>query len=87
MVADRVLDVRLDKGADKAVAAAGRIGSKQDVVTNECRVVARLMTQLILSRQHGEGPVEELEVVVGIVGAGPAGTKDRICLLYTSRCV
>jgi hypothetical protein len=77
-MADRVLDVRLDKAADKAVATAGRVGPKEDVVSHERRVIARLMTQLVLSRQHGEGAVEELEVVIGIVGAGSAGTKDRI---------
>ena len=48
------------------------------MVSHERRVIARLMTQLVLSRQHGEAPVEELEVVVGIVGPGPARAEDGV---------
>ena len=76
-MADRVLDVRLDEAADEGMARPGRVGSHEDVVADKARIVARLVAHLIVARQAGDHLVQQLEVILGIVGAGVAGTKHR----------
>ena len=71
-MADRVLDVRLDEATDKGVARPGRVGSHEDVVADKARIVTRLVAHLVVARQAGDHLVQQLEVILGVVGAGVA---------------
>ena len=43
LVADRVLDIRLDEAADEGMARPGRVGSQEDVVADEARIDGRFV--------------------------------------------
>ena len=47
-VADRVLDVRLCEARDKAVGRPGRVGSHEDVMSDQARLVTGLVAYLVL---------------------------------------
>ena len=76
-VADRVLDVRLCEAGDEVVGRPGRVGSHEDVMSDEARLVTGLVAYLVLRREGTDHLVQQLEVIVGVVRAGVARTEHR----------
>ena len=76
-MADRVLDVRLCKATDKAMGCSGRVGSHENVMSDEARFVTGLVAYLVLHREGTDHLVQELEMTLGVVRAGVARTKHR----------
>ncbi len=81
-VADRVLDVGFHKARDKVVARPGRVGPHENVASEKARVVAGLVTYLVLRREGTDHLVQQLEVIVGVVRAGVTRTEHRPERLY-----
>ena len=57
-------------GVDEAMGGSGRVGPHQGGVGDQSRVVALEVAGLVLLGQPGQGPVEQFDVVVRVVGPG-----------------
>src|SRR5664279_522265 len=60
---------------DEPVGGPGRIGPHQDGVSDQFLVVTGEVAELVLLGQARHGPVEEYDVVVGVVGPGIPRTQ------------
>ena len=56
---------------------AGRIGAHENWVDHLARIVADVVSGAVVRRQDRERPVEQLEVMSGVVGAGIARPQHR----------